>query len=594
MTDIEKYNRSTALGHAQALIKQRQFDEALSFLEECLIDHPGDPDLLNELGRALNNLGRLPEAMRAFEDAIAKRADFALAHNNLGHVLRAMGDIRRAKIAFQEAVHVDPNFARAHHNLGGIHAALKDYDLAATCFRRGLEIEPNEISAYSNLGEVLQFMGKYAEALGVYRKGLEIDPNCAELHAGCGALQHSLGEIEAAMDFYRRALEIDRGNAVALAGRALLEEIMGSVDEGWSLIEPSIIAQTKDPGLLHAAGRLLRRRGRHDEALSLLLPLRECTDTFWSRNPVLYYTLGEIYDELGQFDAAFENFAKANELKPAIFDPESHNRQITQISRYFSGNKLKQLPHADLCECTPVFILGMPRSGTSLVEQILASHACVQAGGERLELPLLIKDLPAALGTPDTYPDCLDALTHDAIKSLRDTYLAGYGDIKREATIFTDKRPWNFLHVGMIELLFPNARLIHCVRDPLDTMLSIFFQNLNARTEPYATNLDHIAAYYGDYQRIVAHWTSVSNLAFFEMRYEHMVEDQEGCTRRLLDFLELEWEPECLQFHKTRRVVNTASYAQVRKPIYRSSVGRHLNYARYLSVLAARLGESSG
>ncbi len=421
MTDTEKYNRSTALGHAQALIKQRQFDEALTFLEEFLIDHPGDPDLLNERGRALNNLGRLPEAVQAFEAAIAKRADFALAHNNLGHVLRAMGDLQQAKIAFYEAQIIDPNFARAHHNLGSIHAALKDYDLAATCFRRGLEIEPNEISAYSNLGEVLQFMDKYAEALGVYRKGLEIDPNCAELHAGCGALQHSLGEIEAAMDSYRRALEIDRDNAVALAGRALLEEIMGSVDEGWSLVEPSIAAQTKDPGLLHAAGRLLRRQGRHDEALSLLLPLRERTDSFWSGNPVLYYTLGEIYDELGQFDAAFENFAKANDLKPAIFDPEAHSRQITRISRYFSGSKLKQLPHTDPCECSPIFIIGMPRSGTSLVEQILASHACVHAGGERPELPLLIKDLPAVLGTADTYPDCLDALTPDATKGLRDT-----------------------------------------------------------------------------------------------------------------------------------------------------------------------------
>jgi hypothetical protein len=218
----------------------------------------------------------------------------------------------------------------------------------------------------------------------------------------------------------------------------------------------------------------------------------------------------------------------------------------------------------------------------------------VHAGGERRELPLLIKDLPAVLGTAVRYPDCLDALTKDAITGLRDTYLAGYGGIKSEATIFTDKRPWNFLHIGMIELLFPNARILHSVRDPLDTALSIFFQNLNARTDPYATNLDHIAAYYGDYQRMMAHWTSVSNLAFFEMRYEHLVEDQEGCTRRLLDFLQLEWEPECLQFHKTRRVVNTASYAQVRKPIYGSSVDRHLNYSHHLGALAAILGESSG
>jgi tetratricopeptide (TPR) repeat protein len=499
----------------------------------------------------------------------------------LGHVLRAMGDLRQAKIAFSRAQVIDPNLARAHHNLGSIHVASKDYDLAAACFRRGLEIEPNETSAYSNLGEVLQSMEKYDEALGVYMRGLEVDPNCAELHAGCGALQHSLGEIEAAMESYRRALDLDPDNTVALAGRALLEEIMGSVNDGWSLIEPSIIAQTKDAGLLHAAGRLLRRRDRHDEALSLLLPLRERTDTSWSRKPALYYTLGEIYDELGQFDAAFENFAKANKLKPSIFDRESHRRRIKKIGRVFSSNKLKQLPHADLCECSPVFILGMPRSGTSLLEQILASHTRVHAGGERRELPLLIKDLPAVLGTAVRYPDCLDALTKDAITGLRDTYLAGYGGIKSEATIFTDKRPWNFLHIGMIELLFPNARILHSVRDPLDTALSIFFQNLNARTDPYATNLDHIAAYYGDYQRMMAHWTSVSNLAFFEIRYEHMVEDQEGCTRRLLDFLQLEWEPECLQFYKTRRVVNTASYAQVRKPIYGSSVDRHLNYSHH-------------
>jgi tetratricopeptide (TPR) repeat protein len=591
LTATEKYNLSSARQHAQALIKQRQFNEALSFLDEFLIEHPDDPDLLNERGRALNNLGRLPEAARTFELAIGKSTGFALAHNNLGHVLRSMGNLKRAKKEFHRARSIDPDFARAHHNLGSIHAALKDYDLAAACFRRGLEIEPGETSAYSNLAEVLQFKGKYAEALDVYRKALEVDSERADLHAGYGALQHSFGDIDEALESYRRALELDSDNVVALAGRALLEEIMGRVEEGWSLIEPSIIAQTKDPGLLHAAGRLLRRQRRYEEALSLLLPLRERSDSFWSRNPVLYYTLGEIYDELGQFDAAFEHFTKANTLKPANFDPASHHRQIMRVSRFFSSDKLKQLPHADTCERTPVFIIGMPRSGTSLLEQILASHSHVHAGGERLELPALIKQLPSILGTEATYPDCLDVLTQGTVTDLRDRYLAGYGDIRGDATQFTDKRPWNFLHVGMIELLFPNARLVHCVRDPFDTTLSIYFQNLNARTEPYATNLDHIAEYYGEYRRMMVHWSSVSTLPIWEMRYEEMVVDQEGCTRRLLDFLEIEWEPECLQFHKSPRVVNTASYAQVRKPIYSSSVDRHANYAQHLSSIAGRLGD---
>jgi len=591
LTATDKNSQSTARRHAQALIEQRQFDEALSFLEESLLHYPGDPELLNECGRVLNNLGRLPEAVRAFESAISQRANFALAHNNLGHVLRSMGDLQRAKITFQEARRIDPTLARAHHNLGSIHAMLKDYDQAATCFRRGLDIEPNDAAAYSNLAEVLQFMDRYAEALEVYARGLEIDPNSAELHAGRGALQHSFGEIEEALELYRRALELDSENVVALAGRALLEEIMGRVEEGWSLIEPSILAHTKDPGLLHAAGRLLRRQGRYEEALSFLLPLRDRTDSFWSRNPLLYYTLGEIYDELGQFDTAFEYFAKANELKPVDFDPASHHQRITHVSQFFSSDKLKQLPHADMCERNPVFILGMPRSGTSLLEQILASHSQVHAGGERLELPALINQLPSILGTETTYPECMNILTQDSVTGLRDKYLAGYGDISGDATHFTDKRPWNFLHIGMIELLFPNARLVHCVRDPLDTTLSIYFQNLNARTEPYATDLDHIAAYYGEYRRMMAHWSSVSTLPLFEMRYEEMVVDQEGCTRRLLDFLELGWEPECLQFHKSPRVVNTASYAQVRKPIYRSSVDRHSNYASHLSSIAGRLGK---
>ncbi len=577
---------------AQNLIKKRQFDKALTLLDEALVGHPDNADLLNERGRVLNNLGRLPEAAQSFEQAIAKRTNFAVAHNNLGHVLRALGDMSRAKSAFLEATTLDPKLARAHHNLAGLHAVSGDYESAAASFRRGLSIEPGDVDAYSNLGEVLQFLSRYAEALDTYKRGLAVDPDCAELHANCGALQHSLGDIEAAMTSFHRALELDSGNVVALAGRALLEEIMGSVDVGWSLIEPHITANTDSADILHAAGRLLRRQDRHTEALAMLLPLRERTD--WARNPRLYYTLGEIYDELNEYDKAFDNFSKANDLKPGSYDPASHSKHIACISKIFSHDALKGLPHADHRERMPVFILGMPRSGTSLVEQILASHSQVHAGGERLELPLLIEELSTTLGTELGYPDCVTALTHDAVTKLRDTYLDSYGELSPEASRFTDKRPWNFLHIGMIELLFPNARIVHCTRDPLDICVSIYFQNLNARSEPYASDLDHIAAYYCDYQRITKHWSSSSNLPILDLQYETMVENQEEQTRRLLDFLDLEWQPDCLRFFETKRVVNTASYAQVRQPIYKSSVNRHVNYAHHIERIAARLTINSG
>ena len=585
----ENSDPETLAAKGEELLSNRRFEEALARFDAGLAEHPDDPGLLNFRGRTLNNLGRLEEAAEMFERAIQLSPNHAVAHNNLGHVMRAMGNIDRAESAFLKATVADPEFARAHYNLATVYSTRQLYEKAAECIYRGLELDPAYVPGYINLGELLQFLNRYEEALEIYRRGLQIDDSHTELHVALGQLQHSLGEIEAAMQPYRRALELEPDNAIALAGCALLEEIIGNVDAGWSLIGPRITDGTDDPDLLHAAGRLLRRKKRHEDALALLLPLRDRTETDWSNNPTLYFSIGEICDELGRYDEAFEHFSRANELRPTDYDPDQQTKYVTRLIEYFSETKLRSLPRAERSDARPVFIIGMPRSGTSLTEQILASHPQVYAGGERKELPLLLDQLGKLLNTTQSYPECLDLYSARDAAEHRDAYLRGFAGIPHDASCFTDKRPWNFLHLGLIGVLFPGARIVHCSRDPRDTALSIYFQNLNARTEPYAADLEHIAAYISDYKRIMEHWHAFSDLPIFEMKYESLVEDQEKVTRELLEFLDLGWAPECLRFYESERLMNTASYAQVREPIYKSSVGRYKNYASYLGNVSHQL-----
>jgi hypothetical protein len=249
---------------------------------------------------------------------------------------------------------------------------------------------------------------------------------------------------------------------------------------------------------------------------------------------------------------------------------------------------MEKLPRASNTSALPVFIVGMPRSGTSLVEQILASHAAVQPGGERGDIINIVESLKSHPGLSGTYPELLDTITPDLIDELSDDYLNMIGTLADGRVRFIDKTPFHGIHLGFINMLLPGSRIIICNRNPVDTCLSIYFHRFND-AHKYAASLTQLGTFYRHYARLVEHWIHVLDIDVLQVQYEELVSDSERIMRGIVDFCHLDWQPECLSFYNSRRIVNTPSYDQVRQPIYSSSVNRWENYAHYLEPLLLSL-----
>ena len=309
----------------------------------------------------------------------------------------------------------------------------------------------------------------------------------------------------------------------------------------------------------------------------------------------LHFTLAGVFDRLGCIDEAFAHYREGNNERlrhfqqaGTPFDPQRHWKLIDDLIATFDPDFFARFRPFGLDTELPVFILGMPRSGTTLVEQILCSHPKVFGAGELRDIPELVALLPDRLYTPEKYPACLSRLDGPALRTQAIGQLQRL--VQRGGTAFrvTDKQPRNRLHVGMIRTLFPQARIIHCVRDPLDTCLSCYQQHFDALN--FTSTLEDLGFYYRQYQRLMAHWRKVLPSPMFEVRYEDLVADLEGVSRQLVAFCGLEWDEHCLAFHENRRAVQTASALQVRRPIYRTSVGRWKRYEAHLQPLIEALG----
>ncbi len=477
------------------------------------------------------------------------------------------------------------------------------FDLAREAFQAGrfaealrrwqqlLAARPDDASALTGMGATLQRIGQFDEARRCYQRAIDLEPANADAHCNMGSLQQGLGALEQALASYRTALRLNPEQPVAAAGVAAVLDWQGCYEEALEFVAPRVTRPSADPELVLIYARLLRRLDRHEEALELLLAALESGPPPGDRQR-MHFVLGDLNDDLSRFDTAFEQYGAGNRLKNARFDPQAHSAEIDALIAFFTQEQLSALASSGLTSQRPVFIVGMPRSGTSLVEQILAAHSAVYAGGELAIIANMARGLQQFLNSSLPYPECLASVDQDSLSDLAKEYLrlaAPNNDSQR----ITDKLPLNFLHLGLIQMLFPRARVIHCRRNAIDTSLSCYFQNFGGARLPFSYDLEHIGRYYRDYRRVMKHYRASISLPILDVDYEQMVSRQEETSREIVSFLGLEWEDACLAFHKVRRTVVTASHAQVRKPIYTRSVNRHLHYAGHLGVLIDALGDAA-
>jgi tetratricopeptide (TPR) repeat protein len=398
------------------------------------------------------------------------------------------------------------------------------------------------------------------------------------------------GMVESALDASAKAIALSPDNVGVRGARAKALTIAGKMDAALDLVVRSVDSGQITAPMVELYAQMAARHGQVERAYALLKRLLADGGLSNETEYSLRFTLVGLLENLGHYDEAFAEATHANKRLAGTFDCDAHERLINGRIAFFTPLRAQSLPRATYRSDKPVLVVGMPRSGTSLVEQILASHPAVYGAGE---LDLLhwtfmgtLKMLRANL---DEYPACLTGMSLDQVDGMAQIYLEPLLAMKPSAARIIDKMPFNFLNLGLVSVLLPGARIIHCRRDPVATCVSCYMAGFSVGKE-FKGNLKTLGRFYRLYQRLMDHWKSVLDLRILDVDYEEVVADTAGQARRMVDFLGLPWDDRCLKFYETERPCATASAGQVRRPIYKSSLERWRHYEKYLGPLLEGLG----
>jgi tetratricopeptide (TPR) repeat protein len=586
-----------------ALFDQGKFEEALACHDRAIALQDNFVQAHSNRGNALQRLKRFAEAEPSYRRAIALQPAFAEASNNLGTCLRELKRFGEAETAYRQALALAPNNPDTLDNLALAVKDLDRLDEAAELLRRALLIEPRSDKFHLHYGTVLLDQKKTGEAAAAAERALALNPDSPDTINLTGRIALEQGNLDGALACYRRALSLkpDFADAYNNLGNALKE--LGDLHEAE---EAYLQALRLDPNVAGVYVNLAdsRRFSSGDPVLADMEALAGKSDGL-SRDDRMQidFALGKAYADLGDYTRSFQHLLAGNAAKRANldYDEQAALDLFDRIERVFTPDLIRTKAGGGDPSAAPIFILGMPRSGTTLVEQIIASHPMVHGAGELQIFSDVVRSFCGADGNATPYPDLVPALDGHTLGQIGAHYIArlhelaardGPDDIKRVAHI-TDKMPSNYYFIGLIHLALPNAKIIHCMRDPIDTCISCF-SKLFAAEQNHTYDLAELGRYYARYERLMKHWRRVlPAAAFLDVRYEDVVADLQGQARRLTDYCDLPWDERCLSFHNTARPVRTASAAQVRKPIYNSAIGRWRGYGDALTPLLSALNAAA-
>lgn len=590
--EIEPTHASSRANLALALRSIGELEEAITQVKAAIAQQPGLAEAHDTLGLALMDLNRHDEAAESFAQTIRLAPDFPDGHAHLGLCLEGQGSTAQAMVSYRRATDLDPFHAEALSRVGCLLSLQGKHRDAIDWLRRAVDANPVDFNALVSLGNALMRVGSYyrhyPEAEQCLRRAMDIRPSDATCYIGLANVLQNRGLYQEAIDCLERFSATDPQHTEAIALTAQLLERLGQVQRSRQILQSMLERGVEHVQLDLAFARVVRHVDHGAEAIARLETQIMKTDLQAEVRRDVHYALGKLYDETNEYDLAFEHYRAANRLNPDSLNELKHQEMFDAVTKVYTRESVKLRPLASNRSKLPVFIVGMPRSGTSLVEQILASHPRVYGGGELNHIPDLADTMQEMLGVEITYPYLVDMLTKCTLDQVAQSHLHVLSKLGRKAWRVTDKMPHNFRWLGLIDQLFPGAQVIHCRRDPMDNCLSIYFQKFNMH-HTYSSDLGALGRYYRRYQALMAHWRNVLRLPILDLCYEDLVADQEGMTRRLIEFCGLDWDDNCLHFHESGRLVTTPSYDQVRKPIYRNSVARWKNYEKHLQSLKEAL-----
>jgi tetratricopeptide (TPR) repeat protein len=566
-----------------ALAELERLEDALASFDRAIALRPRYAQALANRGITLQRLDRLEEARGNLESAIAFEPHFVEGHYNLANVLRQRGEREQAVAHYERALAIMPDFAAAHNNLGVVLADAGKFEEAQARYERALAITPDFAEGHFNLANALRLQGKLDGAVAHYERALALVPEFAAAHCNLGVALKEQGKPAEAVARFERALLVKADYAEAHGNLAAVLLELGQLAEAKRAIGRAIALEPKVPGHYYTLSQI-GRFAATDPWLTAMEDLaREPLSLPKDARVKFHFALGKAYADVGRHQASFAQFLAGNALKrqQIRYDEAATLAMFQDIRNLFTAERVGALQGLGERSDVPIFVLGMPRSGTTLVEQILASHPQVFGAGELELLPRLVARRGERSGVEVDTADLSVARVH----RLGVEYLAGLTPLAPRAKRITDKMPANFALVGFIHLALPDARIIHVRRNPIDTCLSCF-SSLFTVGHLYTYDLAELGRYYRAYQEMMAHWEKALPAgAILDVRYEDVVADLDAQARRMLEHCGLSWDDACLAFYETKRVVSTASAAQVRRPVYGTSVGRWRAYRSSLQPL---------
>lgn len=592
---IVKANPAFAAGHANlanALAESGQLDEAITEFRRAI---SLDASLIGAriaLSETLRRAELLDEAVACFKAALNLDKSNHAAFNGLGLVYRDLADIPRALECFEHAVGIAPGDAEYRMNFGVALRRQELDSLAVDQFYHAIKLRPEWMEAVVMLAEVLHHQRRYDEAKECYERALQLKPADPELLERMGFVYLDMGDTEHALAEFGKVTAMHPDRYMAMLGTGRSHMLAGHSSEAAATLESLVSRYPEDPsGYFYLAGS--RKFKSDDPFIPRLQALADKTDEAEAATIDMSFALGKIYDDCKQWDQAFENYARGNRLHNQSCDYHRSNMEsaVEMLQSVFTHEFMEVHRHLGVESDLPVLIVGMPRSGTTLTEQIVSSHPLVIGAGEVSFWGRAPKAVPYTIGTDQHYPECMSLMQPQHAQEITDRYISLLRKIAGPGTNpvrITDKMPHNFLRIGLIALLFPRARIIHCKRDAMDNCLSIFFQNFGGQ-HSYAYDLGNLGHHHRQYERLMEHWHEILPGRIMDINYEDTIADPEYWSRKLIEHVGLEWDDACLAPHKQERTVKTASHWQVRQPIYKTSVARWKHYEKHLGPLKVAL-----
>ncbi|MBI4005071.1 MAG: sulfotransferase [Gammaproteobacteria bacterium] len=504
--------------------------------------------------------------------------------------LQRQGELGKAAQIYQEILNRIPDHPDALHLLGTIMYKCSNYAIAASMIKKAINIAPKVPQYHNSMGKVLVKLGQHDQSIKYYENALDIDPDYIDAQDNLLLLMRWSNKPEGIVERFKKYADSNNNNPLAYLSLAIACQRQGRFDEAVLNFEKSI---SHDQNCFQAYIGYTSCKKITEEDKNLIYRMMKLANSDFlsdSNRSKLLFSIGKAYDDIGDFDTAFINYDKANKIRRTTFDG-SFNRAdsslyFARLKSAFTKEIIDRANGAGNDSIRPVFITGLSRTGKTLIEQVLAKHGKVFGAGELSYIQDITKTLPSHLQTSRSYPRCISRINNDVLHKLADKYLGLIDNIPPEYTRVIDSMGANFLHIGLINMMFRKAKIIHCYRNALDTCLLLYFTDFDTyKFHRYAFDLSDIGFYYQQYNDLMEHWRNILPNKFLEISYEDHMAKQTSMLKCLIDYCGLDWDLNCSKFCNTEQLIMNSGFWQVRQEIYQPSIDKWKNYEKYLQPL---------